>query len=140
MPSVNAGGGGGGGGGSNNNNNPLGAILGIICIIIFAILVIVGLFFAMAALVTWIQKVVQRYVALKELQALTGEYIVADLALLEEEQRQKNQADQMPWRSLWAEDLEQGAPSAPEWVPMMPQQVQTTLYRDLQAVYGYQAV
>lgn len=44
-----------------------------------------------------------------------------DLALLEEEQRQKNQADQMPWRSLWAEDLEQ-APSAPEWVPMMPQQ------------------
>ena len=35
-------------------------------LIIFAILVILGLFFAMAALVTWIQKVVQRYVALKE--------------------------------------------------------------------------
>lgn len=138
MPSVNRGGGGGGSSG-NSNNDGLGAIFGIICLVISAILVIVGLFFAMAALVTWIQKVVQRYVALKELQTLTGEYIVADLALLEEEQRQKNQADQMPWRSLWAEDLEQ-APSAPEWVPMMPQQVQVNLYRDLQAVYGYQAV
>ena len=54
-----------------------------------------------------------------------------DLALLEEEHKQKSQADQTPWRSLWAEDLEQGAPSAPGWVPMMPQQALLSHYEDL---------
>ena len=90
----------------------------------------------MAALVAWMQKVAQRYLALKELKVLTGEYIVKDLSELEKQY------------SLYSngQDLEQGnvEPSAPAhratmWVPMMPQEVQTNLYRDLQAVYGMES-
>ena len=34
-------------------------------LVILAVLVLIGLFFAMAALVAWVQKVVQKYLALK---------------------------------------------------------------------------
>eukprot|EP00439_Symbiodinium_sp_Y106_P078175 s275_g16.t6 len=66
----------GGGGGDNNNSG--GAVLGVILIAIVVLFALVGFFFAMAAFVTWMQKVWSRYLALKELRALTGEYIVKD--------------------------------------------------------------
>eukprot|EP00435_Cladocopium_sp_Y103_P069299 s436_g33.t1 len=117
---------------SSDDNNSW--VLALVFLVILAFLVLIGLFFAMAALVAWIQKVAQKYLALKELQVLTGEYIVKDLEL--EKQYNNGQGGQ---------DLEQGqniepsAPSAPMWVPMMPQEVQTNLYRDLQAVYGMES-
>lgn len=128
MPSS-----GGGGSSSGNSNNNAAAAIALVLIIILAL---IGIFFLMAALVTWIQKVWARYMALKELQELTGEYIVQDLAELE--------------KTIGKVDVEQGTavpgtgddevPSAPPlWVPMMPQEVQSNLSRDLQAVYGYQS-
>ncbi|CAK8999861.1 3-beta-glucosidase) (Laminarinase) (SacteLam55A) [Durusdinium trenchii] len=124
MPSS-----GGGGSSSGNSNNNAAAAIALVLIIILAL---IGIFFLMAALVTWIQKVWARYMALKELQELTGEYIVQDLAELE--------------KTIGKVDVEQGTavpgtgddevPSAPPlWVPMMPQEVQSNLSRDLQAVY-----
>ena len=102
------------------------AALAVVFLVIFVFLVFIGLFFAMAALVAWMQKVAQKYLALKELQVLTGEYMVKDLSELEKQYSN-------------GQDLEQGnvgpsAHRAPMWVPMMPQEVQINLYRDLQAV------
>ena len=107
------------------------AALAVVFLVIFMFLVFIGLFFAMAALVAWMQKVAQKYLALKELQVLTGEYIVKDLSELEKQYSN-------------GQDLEQGnvgpsAHRAPMWVPMMPQEVQINLYRDLQAVYGMES-
>lgn len=121
-------GGSSGSGSSNNNNNGL---LAVVFLVILAVLVLIGLFFAMAALVAWVQKVVQKYLALKELQVLTGEYIVKDLSELEKQYKGQDLEAQQN-----LDDIEPSAPPAPTWVPMMPQEVQTNLYRDLQAVYG----
>jgi len=42
--------------------------------------ILAGIFFALAASVVWMQKVVTRYMQLSQLRELTGEYIVQDLA------------------------------------------------------------
>jgi len=76
--------GGGGGGRSScdcpdmggSRDNPL-IILFVVVILAF---VIIGLFAAIVALVTAIQKAVQKYAQLQQLRMLTQEYIVEDLA------------------------------------------------------------
>lgn len=127
----------GGSGGSSNNNN--GGVLAVVFLVILAFLVLIGLFFAMAALVAWIQKVAQKYVALKELQVLTGEYIVKDLSELEKQYNNGQNGQDLEQGQQNLEDIQPSAPPAPLWVPMMPEEVQTNLYRDLQAVYGIEA-
>lgn len=127
----------GGSGGSSNNNN--GGVLAVVFLVILAFLVLIGLFFAMAALVAWIQKVAQKYVALKELQVLTGEYIVKDLSELEKQYNNGQNGQDLEQGQQNIEDIQPSAPPAPLWVPMMPEEVQTNLYRDLQAVYGIEA-
>ncbi|CAE7297627.1 unnamed protein product, partial [Symbiodinium necroappetens] len=57
----------------------------------------------MAAFVTWMQKVWSRYLALKELRALTGEYIVKDLSELK-----------LPSEASQAFDVEAGSAPPPE--------------------------
>ena len=76
------------------------AALAVVFLVIFVFLVFIGLFFAMAALVAWMQKVAQKYLALKELQVLTGEYMVKDLSELEKQYSNGQDLEQGKCRAL----------------------------------------
>mmetsp|Transcript_72392 Transcript_72392/g.154942 ORF Transcript_72392/g.154942 Transcript_72392/m.154942 type:complete len:421 (-) Transcript_72392:158-1420(-) len=126
----------------------------IVAVLLF---IFVGLFFALAALVTWAQKKVQSYYQLQELRQLTGEYEVQDLALLRRPVSVPAPSAP-PLASAPAQDAGMGsigeaaAPSAPpllredlesgevSWAPVTDGRTQRSLAIDLQAVYGYSSV
>jgi len=99
--------------------------------------------FAFAALVIWVQKVIQRYFQLQQLQVLTCEYVVKDLFALDNSPPQPSAP---PLQQLIepsslqpeAGDLEAGSPGY-AWVLATPVAVQQSVTRDLQAICGYRA-
>jgi len=52
----------------------------VIALVIVAVFVFIGLFYALSAIVTWIKLVVVRYMQTRELRILAEEYIVQDLS------------------------------------------------------------
>ncbi|CAJ1354914.1 unnamed protein product [Effrenium voratum] len=114
----------------DDSNNIGGTVIAIILVVIL-FLAIIGIFFLMLALVTWIQKVASRYVALQELRELTTEYVVQDLSNLMPKAVQENSH---------GFDVESGSAPPLDWVPRMPQEVRVNLGPDLQAVYGLQSL
>lgn len=93
---------------------------------IMVALIFVGLIIVLVAMTTWLQKAVSRYFQLKELRALTGEYVVQDLST------RFNTPEQ--------QTMDPSAPPAHmvcSFAPVTEQEVQVSLSRDLQAVYGY---
>jgi len=96
-----------------------------------------GLVFAFATLVIWVQRVCKRYFQLQQLRELTNEYVVKDLSTISTTSPQPSAP---PLQQLMepiapppeAGDLEAGAP-----VHATPVAVQESLTQDLQAIYGY---
>ncbi|CAJ1421687.1 unnamed protein product [Effrenium voratum] len=119
------------GGSSGDDSNNIGGTVIAIILVVILFLAIIGIFFLMLALVTWIQKVASRYVALQELRELTTEYVVQDLSNLMPKAVQENSH---------GFDVESGSAPPLDWVPRMPQEVRVNLGPDLQAVYGLQSL
>jgi len=113
-----------------------GGWLAIVVIIVLAFAGI-GLVFAFATLVIWVQRVCKRYFQLQQLRELTDEYVVKDLSTISTTSPQPSAP---PLQQLMepsapppeAGDLEAGAP-----VLATPVAVQESLTQDLQAIYGY---
>lgn len=126
-------------------------------------MILAGIFFALAASVVWMQKVVTRYMQLSQLRELTGEYIVQDLARTDgyeddlEMQPPPSQQRFEEGPSLYPrsfEDEEERVPASPiiSVDPGRPpmgsadrdrlersQSLQQSLLMDLRAVYGENA-
>jgi hypothetical protein len=97
-------------------------------------LALLGLFFALAALAVWIQKLAKRYIQLQQLRELSGEYVVQDLSATDTTPPQPIAPQQQlmePSAPLPdAGDLEAQAPGS-----VMPVDVQRSVNQDLQAIY-----
>lgn len=87
--------------------------------------ILLGVVFVLALLVVWLQQVFTRYVQLKELRCLAGEYVVQDLSTI-------------TWRSDSGVPLQAdiNMPQVRLRGPASGVAVQQSLNRDLQAVYG----
>lgn len=107
----------------------IAACMAIAVLVAAVMFVLVGLFSVLAALVTWIQRVVQQYYQIAELRALTAEYVVVDLS----------KAPAAPFaQPPPQQDLEASAPPPDSFVLRYAMDVATqqSLCMDLQAVYG----
>eukprot|EP00931_Biecheleriopsis_adriatica_P104421 TRINITY_DN79097_c0_g1_i1.p1 TRINITY_DN79097_c0_g1~~TRINITY_DN79097_c0_g1_i1.p1 ORF type:complete len:400 (+),score=52.60 TRINITY_DN79097_c0_g1_i1:67-1200(+) len=117
---------------SSSNSNSIAAA----CIIIVMALALLGVVFALMALVTWIQKVIERYFQLQELQQMAIEYVVKDLAAVD--------LQVPPASAPSLQEMQTHEPSAPPdlesprhmWHPTTDAAVQRVVTQDLQAVYG----
>lgn len=107
-------------------------------VVIIVAFIFVGLVTVFMAIVTWMQKVVQRYMQLFELRQLIGEYVVEDLS-----QTDIHRAWPAPGQQNMMPSAPPPEPSAPpaemsdSFALVTDFETEQSLKRDLQAVYGY---
>lgn len=129
---------------SGDSGDGVCALFLILIAVVVIAFIVVGLIFVFAAIVTWFQKVFVRYLQISELRQLAGEYVVEDLSGKPPVSEAQAKSDvENPEPSAPPQECMPDSPSAPPSCSsdvMDPDLVHQSLRRDLQAVYGRQAV